>query len=272
MRGSILDYITILRLSVCLLAGLAVFIGSLFVNAPFYSIILAVLITILISGGGVVLNDIYDIEIDRINKPHRPLPAGRIKIAHAKLYALVLLLTAAILSLALHLYASILAFFNIFIAFFYAVKIKKTMFAPFVDSWLAASTFIFGALLSGTIPLSVIILSSIAYAANVSREIAKAIEDIKGDKKMKVRSIPVLAGKKTSILLVIFFMLLAVSFSPLPYITGMFGIWYLLLIIITDIIFIISCYVIFFSASFAQKIMKIGMTSALLAFLVGMLF
>ena len=31
-----------------------------------------------IGGGGMVVNDLFDIEIDRINKPSRPLPSGSV--------------------------------------------------------------------------------------------------------------------------------------------------------------------------------------------------
>jgi 4-hydroxybenzoate polyprenyltransferase len=36
-----------------------------------------------------VLNQIYDLEIDRVNKPRRPLPAGRVSIAEAWLFTAV---------------------------------------------------------------------------------------------------------------------------------------------------------------------------------------
>ncbi|MHA2072232.1 MAG: UbiA family prenyltransferase, partial [Candidatus Thorarchaeota archaeon] len=36
-----------------------------------------------IAAGSNVVNDIYDIEIDKINRPHRALPSGRITIKQA---------------------------------------------------------------------------------------------------------------------------------------------------------------------------------------------
>jgi 4-hydroxybenzoate polyprenyltransferase len=40
------------------------------------------------------LNQIYDLEIDRINRPERPLPAGRLKKIHAAIVAIVCLAEA----------------------------------------------------------------------------------------------------------------------------------------------------------------------------------
>src|SRR5436309_6762925 len=36
----------------------------------------------LLNAGNNALNQIYDLEIDRVNKPKRPLPSGRLTIAH----------------------------------------------------------------------------------------------------------------------------------------------------------------------------------------------
>ncbi|MEM0374251.1 MAG: UbiA family prenyltransferase, partial [Sulfolobales archaeon] len=46
-------------------------------------LILSAAIVGLTSAGGYVINDIYDIEIDKINKPKRPLPSGKVSIKEA---------------------------------------------------------------------------------------------------------------------------------------------------------------------------------------------
>ena len=40
--------------------------------------------------GGLVLNDLFDIKIDRLERPNRPLPSGRIKKGKAILIAVLL--------------------------------------------------------------------------------------------------------------------------------------------------------------------------------------
>ena len=40
---------------------------------------------------GTVLNDVYDVEVDTRQRPHRPIPSGRVAVTHARLLGAVLL-------------------------------------------------------------------------------------------------------------------------------------------------------------------------------------
>ncbi|MEM9932101.1 MAG: UbiA-like protein EboC [Bacteroidota bacterium] len=42
-------------------------------------------------GGGVVMNDVFDVELDRVERPERPLPAGIVSVQVATLFGLVLI-------------------------------------------------------------------------------------------------------------------------------------------------------------------------------------
>ena len=54
-------------------------------------ILVGSLMAAVLNAGSNVLNQVYDVDIDRINKPHRPLPSGRVSLRTAKVYAGVLL-------------------------------------------------------------------------------------------------------------------------------------------------------------------------------------
>ena len=56
-------------------------------------IILLVISTIGLYGGGVVLNDVFDADLDKIERPERPIPSGLISRGMAALLAALLLLT-----------------------------------------------------------------------------------------------------------------------------------------------------------------------------------
>ncbi len=45
-----------------------------------------------------VSNDIYDVEVDRVNQPNRSIPSGVVSIASAKAFCIVLLLAGLISS------------------------------------------------------------------------------------------------------------------------------------------------------------------------------
>ncbi|GAH52020.1 unnamed protein product, partial [marine sediment metagenome] len=85
-------WITILRPFNVLITGTAVFIGALLTGSitPLSKIILAMVSAAFICAGGNVENDYFDVEIDRINKPYRPIPSGRIKRKHALLFSIIL--------------------------------------------------------------------------------------------------------------------------------------------------------------------------------------
>jgi 4-hydroxybenzoate polyprenyltransferase len=55
------------------------------------------LATACLYGGGVVLNDVFDRAVDRVERPERPIPSGRVPVAHAALLGGVLL-TAGVLA------------------------------------------------------------------------------------------------------------------------------------------------------------------------------
>lgn len=84
------------------LAGIA--ISGYLVNQSFHlqhlqSILLLCFSTIGLYGGGVVFNDVFDAELDRIERPERPIPVGLITVREATTLA-VLMLVAGIIAAA----------------------------------------------------------------------------------------------------------------------------------------------------------------------------
>ncbi len=266
-----LSYFSILRLSVCLLAFFAVFVGAFisgFTN-PF-QIILASSAAFLIAGAGNVLNDYFDYESDKINKPHRFIPSGKISRKNALYYSIVLLAISFSFFVYLNFKMFLLAGLNLLLILLYNWRLKRfPLIGNFVPSWLAASSFIFGGLLSNGLNVVVIIISMMAFTSNVGREIAKSIEDMMGDAKVKARTLPIVFGRHISNLLAIFFVLLAIIVSPLPYVFGLLNINYLYVVLVSDILFTISLFILFVSSKKSQQYMKIAMIVGIISFIVG---
>ena len=66
-------------------AGICVVLGSLLALGQFPTltqVALGFLIIFFIAAAPLILNDYFDVESDRINAPHRPLPAGLVKEIH----------------------------------------------------------------------------------------------------------------------------------------------------------------------------------------------
>ena len=267
-----LSYLKILRPSVVFLAAFAVLVGAIIVGyyQPF-QILIAILIASLVAGAGNVTNDYFDYEIDKINKPKRALPSGKIKRKNAALYAAILYVLAIVLLVTFlnNFYNMILlALINIPITFLYAWKIKRTPFGHFFDSWLASSTFLFGAFLSD-INATVLLLFSMSYLANLGREIAKGIEDMEGDKKIGAKTFSVITGKTFAAWAAASFIIFAVIISFIPFLFNLLNINYLFLVILSDAILIFSCFILLVDPAKSQKIMKVAMFVAIFAFLIG---
>ncbi len=76
-----------------ILAGMAI-AGFPFSGEPYVYLLLA---TLGLYGGGVVLNDVFDAELDSIERPERPIPSGRVPLRAATIFG-GLLLASGILS------------------------------------------------------------------------------------------------------------------------------------------------------------------------------
>jgi len=259
-------YFEILRPQTSLLAALGATIGAMMAGVQGILLFFVFCAVFLITGAGMVINDYYDVEIDKINAPYRPLPSGRIPKKNALFYSLALFTLGLFLSALLNLYCFLLALFNSILEFLYAKKFKRTfLFGNFLVSYFTASTFIFGSFLTFDFKTTWI-LALLAFLANTGREIFKTIEDIKGDKKMKLETLPIVSGVKAAREIAQGFIASAVLFSFFPYLSGLLEEAYLRIVSISNFLFLYS-----FSKkpSEVRRISKIAMYITLLAFLAG---
>jgi 4-hydroxybenzoate polyprenyltransferase len=91
----LIDYARLLRIPNVFTALADIGMGLAFVGWPIHKYPLAAvalgLASALLYLAGMVLNDVFDIEIDRVERPQRPLPAGRIELTWARTLGLTLL-------------------------------------------------------------------------------------------------------------------------------------------------------------------------------------
>ncbi|HRO47641.1 UbiA-like protein EboC [Agriterribacter sp.] len=87
-----------------ILAGIAIaaYAGDNVISYPWQSIALLIISTIGLYGGGVVLNDVFDAELDKAERPERPIPTGLISKNAAALWGTVLLLGGIAAAAAVH--------------------------------------------------------------------------------------------------------------------------------------------------------------------------
>jgi geranylgeranylglycerol-phosphate geranylgeranyltransferase len=269
-------YWEILRPLNCLMAGLAVAGGAVIAaqGAVEERVFLAVGAAFLICGAGNVVNDCYDVAIDRVNRPSRPLPSGKISLRKARLYALFLFLSGVLLSAFINALTFGIALLNSLLLYAYGWRLKRRggLTKGLTVSYLVASPFLFGGAAVGN-PSVLLLLVLCAALANMGREIVKDIEDFEGDRGL-IPTLPGVWGVRTSARVAVGFLWGAVLISPLPYLLGLLGIYYLavvwaadLLLVWTGIDFLRE--VSSGTARRAQKWIKGAMALALLAFFAG---
>ena len=234
----------------------------------------AVLAAVLIAGAGNTLNDYYDVGIDTINRPDRPLPSGQISPQAVWAYAIILFGAGIVFSFFLPFICIAIAIVNSTLLALYAAELKKSgFFGNILISYLVASVFAFGGAAVGNLLIGVF-LSIVAFFTNASREVIKDLEDVRGDKMFGAKTLPLLEGRKKSIFIAAAFLIMTILISPLPYLLGVLSIFYMIMAGAADVIFaIISLSMLrkptVRNAKINQKKIKIGAFIGLLAFLAG---
>ena len=228
----------------------------------------------LATGAGNMLNDYYDIEIDKVNKPNRPLPSGRIGLKEAFYLTVFCFLLALLISLFISTSAAIIGFINIFILIWYAKSLKRTILVGNLSiAYLTGSTFLFGASFFGIEGIIVMLpLALLAFLATAAREIVKDIEDIEGDSKDGAVTFPIKYGERPSAYLASLFGFTAVLLSPLPYVMDILSVKYFYVLIFGIFCFFYAIYSLLQKKNYAEssKFFKIAMFLALGAFIAGL--
>jgi geranylgeranylglycerol-phosphate geranylgeranyltransferase len=273
-------FFTITRPVNSLVAGLAAVVAYLIdTGTVIPQTILLFFIVALITAAGNVINDFFDVKIDAINRPDRPIPSGAITRAGARGFAITLFLAGILVSFFTNPLCSGIAVINSLILIGYAGKLKRTpLLGNITVAYLSASIFLFGGALNGWNGLVHIIpIATITFFAMLSRELVKDAEDVEGDTAGGADTVPIRIGIKKTSEFALITTVLAVAASFIPYFW--WGVWYLGGIIAVDIIIIIAALRGLFcetpscvKASMASSLLKAGMFASLVVFTLSAVF
>jgi len=235
------------------------------------NVALAIAATGLATGAGNAINDYFDREIDAVNRPDRPIPSGRVSPRETLVFSIALFFGAVTAALLLPIEAIIIAVINLLALLAYTELFKGLPgVGNVIVGYLTGSTFLFGGAAVGE-PFGAIILFFLAAIATVTREIVKDVEDIDGDRKENLRTLPIVIGERPALWVGTGAIVLGVAASVIPYVTETFGLIYLLAIIPADIVMLWATYRSFSDPTVGQKYLKVGMLLAAVAFLLGRL-
>lgn len=130
--------------------------------------------TVCLYAGGVVLNDYFDEEVDRVERPERPLPSGRVSRLAARRLAMGLFLMGALAAASVGPLSLALAIGITFSAGFYDAIGKHTAYGPlnmglcrFLNLLLGVSAA--PVLLSERLTLALLLMAHVAAVTVLSR-------------------------------------------------------------------------------------------------------
>ncbi|RXK84893.1 prenyltransferase [Chlorobaculum sp. 24CR] len=195
-----------------------------------------------IAASVLILNDVFDIETDRINAPSRPLPAGVV----TKREALGLSVAAALAGCALALMIGFSAFVAIcamlLLGVLYDWKLKRYgLFGNLVVGFSVGMSFIFGGIAAGN-PFEpvVLFLAVMTMLVDLGEEIAADALDVEGDRQSGSRSLAIVLGSDKAMRIATAVFALVIAASAAPFAAGWFGWPYLPPIIAFDAILVWS--------------------------------
>jgi len=227
-------FIKVIRPVNCLFAMCNTFIGFWYLNnLSFYDtkinhffglgefthvIVFVCISTFLIAAGGFAINDYFDFEIDKVNKPSRPLPKGDIALQQVKIYSVILFLLGIFFAFfTRNIFCIAISIMNATSLYLYAKLLKKSfLLGNIIVSWNACSTFIYGAIISLNFK-NILPLTCFAFLYTLIREWVKTIEDFYGDQRENVKSIPIVCGKDNTMRLLFLLSILLISFLYIFY-------------------------------------------------------
>lgn len=265
----------------CSMIGFAVVVGAFVSKPPALSppeLALGFLTGFFVCAYSMAVNDVYDLEVDRINRPERPIPSGKLSAQDASRVSFMALAAGTACAVAsLDPLAVAVAAAYAFLSWVYNYRAKRS---GLVGNLIVASSlaipFIYGGVVTGgSVGGSLLLMMALtAFFSGVGREVVKAMADVEGDAKRDVNSLARTRGLAFASWVGALFFLLAVLTSWVPLLTGLANLVYSVGVVIPDAIFLYLAVAVVAkhdpaSAFRVKRIALAGMTVGLVVFIGG---
>ena len=244
------------RLYTVVWCGLVSLAGSCISNGNLPSIkisLLALFIPMMGWTAALYLSDFIDKKLDSIQKPHRPIPSGRIKPYEALAIGAIFAITGFFLSFLLN-YKNLILVFVVALLVFSYTKISKShgLMGNINRGLVTVVAYLFGVFSIDkpiqSIPMYIWILALVFLFHDTNSNLVGAIRDIEGDKKGGYITIPVKYGIKISVFISLILTIIWLTLALyLPYSYKFLKIEFYLMMLL-DIIILISLYIYLFKA------------------------
>ena len=231
-------FIALIRPLNCVLMGVAVIVGASLSSTLSLSIplLLGCITSFTLTGASMAINDYYDLDIDRINEPKRPIPSGAVSPQETIAFALILSLVGFITALGTNLACFVVSIIAWILFVTYTTKGKQTgLPGNLLVSACVVTPLIYGSLVMGNPPNRLTMIYIVmAFLSNTGREVAKGIVDVEGDRSKDVKTIAVLYGERNAAVVSAVLVFLAVGVTAFPWLWQLTSVWFVPLIVVTD--------------------------------------
>jgi geranylgeranylglycerol-phosphate geranylgeranyltransferase len=270
-----------MRIELPIAAGVCVVMGQLFAlgaPAPILKTIYAFLSVLFVSASILVLNDYFDIETDRVNAPHRPIPSGLVMPSEALSFSILLILAGLFLSYLLGTNAFACSIVLLTIGFLYNRKFKKSgLPGNLMVSFSVGMTFIYGGVSVGMQSNTIVwFFAVIAALIDLGEEIAADAMDMDGDRLIQSNSLAIRYGRAAALRISGGIFFLVIALSALPFLLKWFSLLYILPIALMDSAIAYSALRLLNPDDNAGRVhirrLYLGATAGLLVFLLMRLF
>lgn len=183
-----------------------------------------------------MLNDYFDIETDKINAPHRPIPSGMVSPNEALWFSVIVWFLGLLLGYYINIYAFIAGIILSVVGFLYNRKFKKSgLPGNLMVSFSVGMTFVFGGIsVNAPFHHMVLLFAVIAALVDLGEEIAADAMDAKGDALINSRSLAIKYGRALALKVSTTIFFLVILLTALPFIFNWFSMIYIIPIFIMD--------------------------------------
>ncbi len=231
----ILAYLKIIRPINVLITFLVVLVAILISQTGVMEISIYLLVPLsasLIAAAGNVINDIYDIETDRISHPERVLVLGNLDIKRAWLLNFLLNTTAVFITLFISKTLLVIAVLTIVLLYFYSTHLQKLpLIGNITIAILTGAAFLYGGVAVDNIS-SAIIPAVFAIMINLIRELVKDTQDMEGDLKNGYQTFPIKFGVLNTHKLIIALSIILILMTLYPFFFHIYRIEYFIIVML----------------------------------------
>jgi len=200
----ILGFVSTTRLFNVIVLCLTQYLISIYILAPErsltslildFNLFIIVLLTAISTLSGYIINNFYDSEKDRINRPKMFFLGNLISVINQlKIYFLFNLIVM-IISISISYKVFVFYSFYIFIIWLYSYKIKRFYWASnFISSAIVIYPFFGVILYFGTFSFKVILMALFLFNLLFLRDLVKDLQNFNGDWIQEYKTIPIIYG------------------------------------------------------------------------------